>query len=431
MGRRVIVGYYGRLVCTTCGKVFTTGSTLSRHRLWHHRSEDDKLRFNCKLCPYASNISSHFKAHLSVHDPTRKFACKICGPFSRLTCINCGKIFSAAATLSRHQIWHHKCADDIFKYNCSLCPYATNHTNRFKSHKLVHDPDRKYICKECGNGFTNTQSLKCHELIHTGEFNLDTMKRRFTHLMCTKCSKLFASKTTLVRHQLWHHKSLTDKFRYNCEKCPYATNTSSHFKGHYLMHDPSRKFVCEYCVDFKNCFPLPLIRTTYTACTVCDKWFSSGSTLNKHKVWHHKNLFPPFKYSCKHCPYATDNKTNFKTHFEVHSRDREFWCPTCGNGFKRIASLRSICKACNTWFISNSKLSKHKLWHHKSECPRYRFNCKLCPYASNVSSNLQAHEQVHLPDRPYECEYCGNRFKALSNLHSHVTIHAGFPISFK
>ncbi|GFQ71582.1 hypothetical protein TNCT_179301 [Trichonephila clavata] len=149
-----ITGYFGRLVCTACGKVFTTGSTLSRHRIWHHKSEDDKFKFNCKLCPYASNIS----------------------PFSRLTCINCGKIFSAAATLSRHQIWHHKCPDDIFKYNCSLCPYATNHTNRFKSHKLVHDPGRKYICKECGNGFTNSQSLKCHELIHTGEFNLDTMK---------------------------------------------------------------------------------------------------------------------------------------------------------------------------------------------------------------------------------------------------------------
>ncbi|GFW40292.1 hypothetical protein TNCV_1018501 [Trichonephila clavipes] len=55
----------------------------------------------------------------------------------------------------------------------------------------------------------------------------------------------------------------------------------------------------------------------------------------------------------------------------------------------------------------------------------------MCPYASNVSSNLQTHKQVHLPDRPFECNYCGNRFKALNDLNSHIQIHTGFPISFK
>ncbi|PRD24722.1 UNVERIFIED_CONTAM: zinc finger protein [Trichonephila clavipes] len=92
--------------------------------------------------------------------------------------------------------------------------------------------------------------------------------------------------------------------------------------------------------NFNNCLSL-LLGTSYAACSMCNKWFSSGSTLNKHKVWHHKNLFPPFKYSCKHCPYETDNKTNFKNHFEVHSHDRQFRCPTCGNGFKCLASLNN------------------------------------------------------------------------------------------
>lgn len=84
---------------------------------------------------------------------------------------------------------------------------------------------------------------------------------------------------------------------------------------------------------------LLILGQIYSKCSVCSKWFSSRSTLYKHKVWHHKSLFPPFKYTCKSCPYATDNKTNFKTHFDVHAPDRIFRCSECGNGFKRLGSL--------------------------------------------------------------------------------------------
>ncbi|KFM60645.1 Zinc finger protein 23, partial [Stegodyphus mimosarum] len=56
-------------------------------------------------------------------------------------------------------------------------------------------------------------------------------------------------------------------------------------------------------------------------------------------VWHHRSELPSFKYFCIKCPYATDNRTNFKTHMDVHSPDRPFQCKICGNGFRRIASL--------------------------------------------------------------------------------------------
>ncbi|KFM60648.1 Zinc finger protein 234, partial [Stegodyphus mimosarum] len=65
------------------------------------------------------------------------------------------------------------------------------------------------------------------------------------------------------------------------------------------------------------------------------------------------------------------------------------------------------------------------MWHHKSEIPPFRYNCKKCPYSSNVSSNFQAHAQVHFPNRPFRCDICGNRFKALSSLNNHYLIHTG------
>lgn len=85
----------------------------------------------------------------------------------------------------------------------------------------------------------------------------------------------------------------------------------------------------------------------------------------------------------------------------------------------------NICQTCLKWFSSNSTLLKHRMWHHKSEFPALRYQCKKCPYASNISSNLQTHMQVHLSNRPYQCSVCGNRFKALSSLNNHALIHTG------
>lgn len=77
----------------------------------------------------------------------------------------------------------------------------------------------------------------------------------------------------------------------------------------------------------------------FSVCSVCFKWFSSRSTLYKHKVLHHKSELPSFKYYCNKCPYATDNKTNFKNHTDVHEPDRPYKCDVCGNGFKRLSNL--------------------------------------------------------------------------------------------
>ncbi|KAF8793678.1 Zinc finger protein 676 like protein [Argiope bruennichi] len=353
------------------------------------------------------------------------------GPFARLTCKNCGKIFSSLATLSRHQIWHHKCPDDVFKYNCSLCPYATNHTNRFKSHKLVHNPDRQFICIECD-------------------------------MTCRTCGKWFTSKQTLVKHRMWHHKSEYPPFKFNCNKCPYASNAKSSLVTHELVHSEDRAFKCEFCGNrFKalrnycktcdkwfpshallskhklwhhksecpryryNCRMCPYASNDMFAlfvlngyvCSVCSKWFSTHSTLNTHKIWHHKSEFPPFKFCCTKCPYATNKCSSMKSHVAVHLPGRPFICKQCGNDV--------ICGTCGKWFTTNCTLLKHRLWHHKSELQPFRFNCDKCPYASNVKSSMTTHAQVHSANRAFRCQFCKNGFTTLRSLSNHVVIHTG------
>lgn len=81
----------------------------------------------------------------------------------------CGLWFSSSVTLSRHRIWHHKTLPSLYRFNCNQCPYSTNESTHFKSHALVHDPNRPYQCTDCGNRFKTINTLKSHSIIHTGE----------------------------------------------------------------------------------------------------------------------------------------------------------------------------------------------------------------------------------------------------------------------
>lgn len=63
---------------------------------------------------------------------------------------------------------------------------------------------------------------------------------------------------------MWHHKDELPNFRYNCDKCPYATNTWKSLKEHSYVHEPNR----------------PLL------CLICGNGFKSMSSLNSHKLIH-------------------------------------------------------------------------------------------------------------------------------------------------
>lgn len=63
---------------------------------------------------------------------------------------------------------------------------------------------------------------------------------------------------------MWHHKDELPNFRYNCNKCPYATNSGKSLKDHFLVHDENRPYRC---------------------CT-CGNGFKSLSTLNSHRLIH-------------------------------------------------------------------------------------------------------------------------------------------------
>lgn len=84
-----------------------------------------------------------------------------------------------------------------------------------------------------------------------------------------------------------------------------------------------------------------------------------------------------------------------------------------------------VCIRCRKWFSSQSTLIRHKIWHHKSTLPPFKYNCDQCPYGTFELTNFKKHALVHDISRPLECKECGNRFRLLQSLNTHLLIHYG------
>lgn len=67
------------------------------------------------------------------------------------------------------------------------------------------------------------------------------------YVSCQICRKKFATSSTLLKHQMWHHKEMLPEFKFNCYKCAYATNIITHFKRHASVHDIRRPLQCDVC----------------------------------------------------------------------------------------------------------------------------------------------------------------------------------------
>ncbi|CAJ1080523.1 zinc finger protein 544-like isoform X1 [Xyrichtys novacula] len=263
---------------------------------------------------------------------------------------------------------------------------------------LVQLEDTKEDSKEPHQGDQEGKKLKGYKLkkVH-GQIPADAS------LYCVECNRSFPDSARLKTHNLRHKP-------HSCTKCGESLKGFVELNQHYLeVH------------DFKGPFP----------CATCGRTYTYLRGLIRHERYHTGDL--PFK--CPKCPKAFSYASALTLHDRTHTKEAPFLCWDCGKGCKSNAALRIhrlcchssatekrfCCEHCGKAYALRRSLDLHVAKLHTG----VRFPCSHCGKLFRSVSSLTRHDLTHTEERPYSCSECGKSFRSASELKIHTRYHTG------
>lgn len=190
---------------------------------------------------------------------------------------------------------------------------------------------------------------------------------------------------------------------------------------------------------------LVLTLSMYT-CPLCDKNFSTKTSLTRHKSTHEDQQ----NYNCKHCEKKFQNKNTLKRHLlkshsEINPQPEYHFCGICDKVFlmkenlelhlaSHVKSEKYRCVYCFKTFSYQMLLDQHEKSHHSEVGSVYK--CFLCEMEFGNRYKLQMHMKIHTKTKEYICHQCGKGFLRFNSIKRHVMVsHTGHriqcPICYK
>ena len=370
------------LVCTECGKTYTSRKYLHSHMWYAHKIST------------ADNPNAETDADAAETAELEDFL-----------------------TSTSHSVVESTSVMPVSKVNrtntktppikCMYCISRFSHLQELVSHmSSKHAHSRYYVCCLCLSQFRHNPTLVNHFVqAHKIKTNYNTLK----------LLKVVLTPLTKENHPL---AVASVNHRYYCPCCQQVFKHCSELENDIRTH---LEMVGE---SGKACDP----QRELFECHECGELFKSMKYLDEHC-----NMIHFHRYVCKHCARHFPSTTHLSSHLKIHSDEKNWTCETCGRKFRHASSLRShrlihsdvlkyMCSHCGKKFRFSQGLRYHMNAYHNQDFMN-RFTCEQCDYSTGQRSALVIHRRKHTGERPYKCNVCNKAFMQKKHCKRHESIH--------
>ena len=153
-----------KLICTKCGKVYSSTTDLKRHMNSFHL----KLKpFKCTKCPAAFTWEGSLQYHIkTLHENN----------YEEHPCSQCDKVFKLNDSLKHHVLSVH---EKQFDFKCEFCGKDWTTQEKLSTHISRIHKQKGLHCEICDKKFTTFSMFRFHKL--------DVHKEEIEHWICDKC----------------------------------------------------------------------------------------------------------------------------------------------------------------------------------------------------------------------------------------------------
>lgn len=377
--------------------------------------------FYCKHCDFKHSTKRVVVSHLSSHAGLKPFRCRACGIVSNWRHV-----------IVRHVKDVHNGLMDIVEERINfvqegfalrlISVSGDNDNNDNDNEEPIPDPEKSsdqfYGCKIC--------PYKCDKEFYMNFHMKQHRPREGAVFKCDYCPYFVKFKKTLVRHMKLHNP-------------PSATNKASTNSNAGMDEGQSQQlrndvydFYDNQTNDQSNDDSIAI---SFNQLSQVDPSEASPQKIKRHV--------------CEHCPYKTDNKTQYLYHKQFHR-------PNPSAPFK--------CNICTYWATMQHLLTQHMRVHSESaeseqtESPKNgapkqffeffddkgvpekisiiyvkkgedtvkMFKCEFCPMMNKKKANVRVHQKMHgvvINDGRYACSYCNYQCLNQGGLTNHMKVH--------